>query len=83
MSDNTRVAVIGVIVEDNSAAAELNDLLHEYADTIFGRMGIPHREKGIFIISIAVDADEDTINALSGKLGAIEGVSTKTIYSKA
>ncbi len=82
MSDNTRTALIGIIVEDPNSVEALNDLLHQYRDSIIGRMGVPHPSKSMSIISIAIDADQDVISALSGKLGALDGVSTKTIYSK-
>lgn len=78
----TRVAIIAVIVEEASAAERLNQILHEYGAYIVGRMGIPYRDKGIHIISIAIDAPQDIISALSGKLGALTGVSCKTVYSK-
>ena len=77
----TRVAVIGIIVEDDSSADKLNDILHENGRFIIGRMGIPYREKGINVISIAVDAPQDTIAALSGRIGNLHGVSAKTAYS--
>ena len=77
-----RVALIGIIVEKMEATEKLNGVLHEFAEYILGRMGIPCKEKGICIISVAVDAPEDKISALSGKIGMIEGVSAKTIYSK-
>ncbi|MEA4923311.1 MAG: TM1266 family iron-only hydrogenase system putative regulator [Eubacteriaceae bacterium] len=77
-----RVALIGIIVEDSEAADEINGLLHLYRKSIIGRMGVPHPEKNLSVISVAMDAEQDTISALSGKLGAIKGVSTKTIYSK-
>ncbi len=77
----TRVAIIGIIVQEENSVEELNTLLHEYGKYIIGRMGIPYREKGINIISIAVDAPNDIINALSGKVGKLPGVSTKTAYS--
>ena len=77
----TRVAVIGIIVEDESSADRLNDVLHEYGPYIVGRMGIPYRAKGINIISIAVDAPQDEINALAGKVGRLDGVWAKTVYS--
>lgn len=80
--NNTRTALIGIIVEDVNSVEALNALLHDYRDNIIGRMGIPHPSKAISIISIAIEADQDTISALSGKLGALSGVSTKTIYSK-
>lgn len=78
----TRTALIGIIVENEDAVEELNSLLHEYRKNIIGRMGVPHPQKSLSIISIAMEADQDEISALSGKLGALEGVSTKTIYSK-
>ncbi len=77
----TRVAVIGIIVEDESSVDKLNDILHEYGCHIIGRMGIPYRSKGINVISIAVDAPQDAIAALSGKIGNLSGVSAKTAYS--
>ena len=77
----TRVAVIGIIVENAESVDRLNDILHEYSSYIIGRMGIPYREKGISIISIAIDAPQDTISALAGKIGNLEGVSAKTAYS--
>ncbi len=78
---DTRVALIGIIVSDTNSAGGINDLLHEYSDYIVSRMGVPYRQKNISIISIVLDAPNDIINALSGKLGQLEGVSTKTIYS--
>ena len=77
----TRVAVMAIIVEDREATDTLNSLLHDYGKYIIGRMGIPYREKGINIISIALDAPQDEISALSGKIGKILGVSVKTAYS--
>lgn len=77
----TRVALIGIIVEDESSVASLNDLLHQYAPYIIGRMGVPYRARGVNIISVALDAPQDAISALSGKLGRLEGVSAKTQYS--
>ena len=81
MNMETRVAVMGIIVEDTNAVNLLNEILHEYSEYIIGRMGIPYREKGINIISIAIDAPQDMISALSGKIGRLNGVSTKTAYS--
>lgn len=78
----TRVALIGIIVENPDSVAQMNALLHEYGPYIIGRMGIPYREKGISIISIVIDAPMDKISSLSGKLGMLNGVSTKTIYSR-
>lgn len=77
----TRVAVIAIIIEDESSISEVNSILHGGRDYIIGRMGIPYREKGINIISLAVDAPQTLISSLSGKLGQINGVSTKTAYS--
>lgn len=77
----TRVAVMSIIVEKGDAIEVLNKLLHEYSDTIIGRMGIPYRSRGINIISIAMDAPQNTISALAGKIGALENVSVKTAYS--
>ncbi len=77
-----RVAIIGIIVEDTESAENVNKVLHEYGKYIIGRMGIPYHKKHISVISIAVDAPLDTISAISGKLGKINGVSTKTAYSK-
>lgn len=78
----TRVAIIGVILEEAESVESLNQILHDYSQYIVGRMGIPYRERGINIISIAIDAPQDTISALSGKLGALNGVSCKAVYSK-
>jgi len=78
----TRVAVISIIVEDATCINELNSLLHEYGEFIIGRMGLPYREKNINIISIAIDAQQNVIATLSGKLGKINGLSVKTAYSK-
>lgn len=77
----TRVAVMSIIVEDKEAAERINTLLHEAGDMIIGRMGIPYRKRGISIISIALDAPQDQIAALSGKIGRLPGVSVKTAYS--
>lgn len=77
----TRVAVMSVIVENYESVEKLNNLLHESGDYIIGRMGIPYRKRGINIISIALDAPQDVISALSGKIGNLPGVSVKTAYS--
>lgn len=77
----TRVAVIGIIVENPEATGRLNEILHEYSSYIIGRMGIPYRHRGISVISLAVDAPQDAISALSGKLGRLEGVTVKAAYS--
>ncbi len=78
----TRVAVISIIIEDPQSVQAMNDILHQYSEYIIGRMGIPYRSKGISIISIAVDAPQDKISALSGKIGRLPGVSAKAAYSK-
>ena len=77
----TRVAVMGIVVENTDSVERLNTLLHEYGSYIIGRMGIPYRQKQLNIISIAVDAPQDIISALSGKVGKLPGVSSKTAYS--
>lgn len=77
----TRVAVMGIIVEDTESVNQLNILLHEYGRYIVGRMGIPYRDKGIHIISIAIDAPQDTISSLTGKIGKLPGIGVKTAYS--
>lgn len=77
----TRVAVIGIIVEKAEAVEQLNAILHEYRDYIIGRMGVPYKVRGVNVISVAVDAPEDEIAALAGKVGNLEGVSAKTAYS--
>ena len=77
----TRVAVMAVIVEERDSVPELNALLSECAPYIIGRMGIPYREKGINVISVALDAPQDAISTLAGKVGALPGVSVKTAFS--
>ena len=77
-----RIALIGIILESRDAVDELNHLLSQYGEYVIGRMGIPYREKGIHDISVALDAPNNVISALSGKLGMLPGVSTKTIYGK-
>ena len=78
----TKVALVGIVVENFESVAKLNEILHSYGDIIIGRMGIPYKERSISIISVAVDADEDTISALSGKIGKLPGISSKTVYAK-
>lgn len=77
----TRVAVMAIIVEKPEAVEQMNTLLHGYASYIIGRMGIPHRQRGINLVSVALDAPQDAISALAGKLGNVEGLSVKTAYS--
>ena len=79
----TRVAVIAIIVREGTQVAALNDLLHQYGPYIVGRMGVPYREKGVNIISVAMDAPGDVISALSGKLGRLEGVTAKVYFQTA
>ncbi len=78
----TRVAIIGILVEDQDSVEAINAVLHRYGRYILGRMGIPYREKNVNIISIAIDAPQDIINTLSGEIGKLKGVSTKTAYSR-
>ena len=78
----TRVAVIGIIVENKDSVQELNAILHEYGEYVIGRMGVPYRARGISIISVAVGAPQTGVSALSGKIGSLAGVSAKTAYSK-
>ena len=77
----TRVAVLAIIVENTESVEELNKTLHEYGNFIIGRMGLPYREKGIHIVSVAIDAPQDVINTLSGKIGRLENITSKTVYS--
>ena len=77
----TRVALVAIIVKDETSVASLNDLLHQYGRYIIGRMGVPYRERGVNIISVAMDAPADVISALSGKLGKLPGVTAKTVYA--
>ncbi len=79
---DNRVALIGIMVENPDSIEKMNQLLHEYGSYIIGRMGIPYRERSLSIISIVVDAPMNQISSLSGKLGMLDGISTKTIYSK-
>lgn len=78
---DNRVAVMSIIIEDMDAVEQVNGVLHEYGEYIIGRMGIPYRKRKISIISIALDAPQDTISALSGKVGKMAGVSVKTSFS--
>lgn len=77
----TRVAVISIIIENQESVQPMNEILHQYGEYIIGRMGIPYRAKGINIISIAMDAPQNVISALSGKIGRLKGVSSKAAYS--
>lgn len=80
--EETRVAILGIIIEDNSEVEKINELLHDNSQFIVGRLGIPYREKGIYIISVVLDATQDAISTLSGKIGRLSGVNCKVTYSK-
>ena len=77
---DTKVASIGIVVSNLNAVEKLNQLLHEYGEWIIGRMGIPYKKDNISLISVAIDAPQDKINALCGKLGAIDGISAKAVF---
>lgn len=79
--ENNRIAVVGIIVEKTENISKVNKILHDYSDFIIGRMGIPYREENINIISIVLNAPNDKINSLTGKLGMLEGVSAKALYA--
>ena len=81
MHMETRVAVVGIIVEKNDSAEMINEILHEYGRYIVGRMGIPYRERNICIISVVADAPQSVISAMTGKIGRVDGVNVKTAYS--
>lgn len=78
----TRIALISIIVEQNGNIAALNDLLHEYSEYIIGRMGLPYHKRNINIISVAIDAPQDVINAVTGGLGKLDGITAKAAYSQ-
>ena len=78
----TKLAVIAIVVEREESVRELNELLHDYGSYIIGRMGIPYRVKNISVLSVVLDAPTETINALTGKLGMLPGVSAKTLFSR-
>ena len=78
----SRIALIGIMVENKDSVKRLNDILHEYGEHIVGRMGIPYHKRNLSVISIIIDADSDVISSLSGKLGMLPDVSIKTVYSK-
>lgn len=77
----TRIALIGIIVENPNSVDMLNSILHEYRQYVIGRMGVPYKEKGISVISIAVDAPQEVTSAMSGKIGRLKGISSKTVYA--
>lgn len=76
-----RVAIMGIIIENNDSVEEINSYLHEFSEYIVGRMGIPYRDRGINIISIAIDAPQDEVSTLAGKIGNLEGASVRTAFS--
>ena len=78
---DTRVAVISMIVENDAVTSQLNDLLSGFSEYVIGRMGVPYKERGVRLISVAVDAPQDKIAALSGRIGSLDGVSVKTAYA--
>ena len=80
--DEKRIAVAAIVIDEQSAVPEVNNILHEYSSIIVGRMGIPYRERGISLISVALDASPDEISALTGRLGKIHGVAVKAAVSK-
>lgn len=79
---DTRVAIVGIVIENKDSITMVNDILHEFSEAIIGRMGLPYKKRNINIISVAVDAPQDTINSLSGKIGKLDGVSSTVVYSK-
>ncbi|MDO4294591.1 MAG: iron-only hydrogenase system regulator [bacterium] len=81
--EEKRIALLGIIVEDMTMTEELNRILHEYSRHVVGRMGIPYHDRGIAIISIVLDAPQNVISSLSGKLGMVKGVRVKAVYQKA
>jgi putative iron-only hydrogenase system regulator len=78
----SRAAIIAIIVENTESVESLNGILHEYAQYLLGRMGIPYHKKNINIISVAIDAPQDVINTISGKIGKLDGVSAQVVFSK-
>ena len=79
---DSRIAAVSILVEEPGSVEALNSLLHEYSAYILGRMGIPYREKGVSIICLSLDVPVDVINALTGKIGRLKGVSAKAVYSR-
>ena len=80
--EDTRIAVLSIIVEDSESTAKLNEMIHDYAEYVVGRMGIPYKEKGVSVLSVVLDAPVEITNALTGKLGKIENVSVKALFGK-
>lgn len=81
-NSTTRLAIIAIIVEEIKQTEKLNKILHDYSQYIIGRMGIPYQKKNVNVISVVVDAPNDIIGAISGKLGMIDNITVKTVYSK-
>lgn len=79
----TRIAIIGIIVYNKESVSKINNLLHDYGEYIIGRMGLPYKEKNVNVISVIMDAPNDVIGALTGKLGMVKDITVKTVYSKA
>ena len=79
---DTKLALIGIVVEDTGSVTRINDILHEYGHLVIGRMGLPCRERGVHMISVVLDASGDQISSLAGKLGMVSGVSVKTMVTK-
>ncbi len=77
-----KIALIGIIVEESSAAEKVNGVLHGFADYIIGRMGIPYRSRGLNVISVVIDAPQKTISTIAGRLGMIDGISVKTVNAR-
>lgn len=78
----TRVAMISIVVEKPDHIKDVNQILHEYSSYIIGRMGIPYKERAISLISVAMDAPADKISAMTGKLGMLDGITSKALYAK-
>lgn len=81
-TNQTRVAQLGIVVENSDSVEKLNAILHQYGEYVIGRMGIPYHKRGISIISIVLDAPADVVSTLSGKIGMLDGVSSSAVYSK-
>ena len=80
--EQSRLGIVGIIVEDREKSAALNAILHQYAEIIVGRLGIPYRDRGVSIISLAVDGSNEEISAMTGKIGQLEGVSVKSVITR-
>lgn len=77
-----RIGIVGIVIEDFSFVSQVNDILHEYANLIVCRMGLPYKERGVSVISLIMDGTNDEISALTGKLGRVKGVSVKSMITK-